>query len=222
MKALEIKSELDKTHSRIAELEMERERQTVAVEATEKAFIDGKADVAKLNDAQGKLSLYERTIESLRATYQRLKSAFENQSEAEARREQIKKMTAAANDVEPLLNDYLQTRNEFNDVVSKYAETLINKATAYRNKQAEYQAINAQLEPPATKSEIQISDTARRLASATYFNHPPLEYSEVIALAENQIAAKINKAAQAKRQAEYNARRIERTEKANAAQSTIS
>ena len=217
MKALEIKSELDKTKLRIAELEMERERQTVAVEATEKAFIGGTADVAKLNDAQGKLSLYERTIESLRATYQRLKSAFENQSEAEARREQIKKMTAAANDVEPFLNDYLQTRNEFNNVVSKYAETLINKATAYRNKQVEFQAINAQLEPPANNSEIQISDTARRLASATYFNHPPLEYSEVIGLAENQLAAKINKAAQAKRQAEYNARRIERTEKANAA-----
>jgi DNA repair exonuclease SbcCD ATPase subunit len=204
MKALEIKSELDKTQSRIAELEMERERQTVAVEATQKAFIDGKADVAKLNDAQGELSLYERTIESLRATYQRLKSAFDKQFEADSRGELLERMKAAANDVEPLLNDYLQTRNEFNDVVSKYAETLINKATAYRNKQSEYQTINAQLEPPATNSEIQISDTARRLASATYFNHPPLEYSEVIALAENQIAAKINKEARAKRQSDYN------------------
>ncbi len=211
MKALEIKSELDKTQSRIAELEIERERQTIAFDATQKAFIDGKANVAKLNDAEGELSLYERTIESLRATYQRLKSAFENQSEAEARREQIKKMTAAANDVEPLLNDYLQIRNEFNDVISKYADTLIHKAVAYRDKQTEYQAINAHLEPPATNSEIQISDVARRLASATYVNHPRLEYSDVIGLAENQLAAKLNKAAQAKRQADYNARRIERT-----------
>jgi hypothetical protein len=32
-KAIEIKSEIDKTQSRIAELEMERERQTVAVVA---------------------------------------------------------------------------------------------------------------------------------------------------------------------------------------------
>jgi thioredoxin-like negative regulator of GroEL len=204
-KAMEIKSEIDKTDSRITELEMERARQSATVEATQKAFIDGTADVAELNDAQGKLSLYERTIESLRATYQRLKSAFENQSESEARREQIKKMTDAANDVEPLLNDYLQTRNEFNDVVSKYAETLINKATAYRNKQAEYQTIKAQLEPPATNSEIQISDTARRLASATYFNHPPIEYEQAINTAERHLAAKLNRIASNKRTAKYNA-----------------
>jgi DNA repair exonuclease SbcCD ATPase subunit len=219
-KAMEIKSELDKTQSRITELEMERDLQTVAVEATEKAFIDGKADVAKLNDAQGKLSLYERTIESLRATYQRLKSAFENQSEAEDRREQIKKMTDAANSVEPLLNDYLQTRNEFNDVVSKYAETLINQATAYRNKQAEYQSIVRELKP--TGAEIQESGLEQKtltMASATYFNHPPMgTFDEAVALAENLLAAKINKAAQAKRQAEFSARTMERTEKAFAEQ----
>jgi prefoldin subunit 5 len=205
----ELQSEINRTDSKIKGLEMERERQTVAVEATEKAFINGTADAAELNDAQGKLSLYERTIESLRATYQRLKSAFENQSEAEARREQIKKMTDAANDVEPLVNQYLETRREFHDLVCKYAETLINQATAYREKQSQYQLINAQLEPPATNSEIQISDTARRLASATYFNHPPLEYSEVIALAERLLAAKLNKAAQAKRMAAYHVGKTE-------------
>ncbi len=209
MKALEIKSELDKTQSRIAELEMERERQTVAVEATEKAFIDGTADVAKLNDAQGKLSLYERTIESLRATYQRLKTAFENQSEAEARREQIKKMTAAANDVEPLVNDYLQTRNEFNDVVSKYAETLINKATAYRNKQAEYQSIIRELKP--TGAEIQESRLEQKtltMAATSHINHPPMgTFTEAVALAENLLAAKLNRIAQAERTAKFNEER---------------
>jgi DNA repair exonuclease SbcCD ATPase subunit len=202
--AMEIQSEIDKTDLRITELEMERERQTAAVAATEKAFIDGTADVAKLNDEQGSLSILTQTIESLRSTYQRLTSAFGNQSEAEARREQIKKMTDAANDVEPLLNQYLETRNEFNDIVSKYAETLINQATAYQKKQAEFQAINAQLKTPASNSEIQISDTARRLASATFFNHPPLEYSEVISRAENQLGSKLNRIAQAKRQSDYN------------------
>ncbi len=209
-KAIEIQSELDKTQSRIAELEMELERQTVAVAATEKAFIDGTADAAKLNDAQGKLSLFERTIESLKSTFEKLKSAFEKQSAQEGRAGLIQQMTAAANDVEPLLNDYLQTRIEFNDVVSKYAETLINKANAYQTKQAQFQSINAELKPPASNSEIQIGDTARRLASATYFNHAPLEYGEVISRAENQLAAKINKVERAKRQAEYNARTMER------------
>jgi hypothetical protein len=207
MKALEIKSELDKTQSRIEELEMERERQTVAVEATEKAFIDGRADVAKLNDAQGKLSLYERTIESLRATYQRLKSAFDKQFEADSRGELLERMKATANEVEPLVNSYLDTRNEFNEIVAGYAEKLINKSEAYRNKQAEYQAIVRELKP--TDAEIQesgLEQRTRTLAATGYINHPPMgTFTEAVVLAENLLAAKINKEAQAKRRAEYNA-----------------
>jgi hypothetical protein len=210
MKALEIKTELDKTQSRIEELETERERQTVAVEAAQKAFISGKADVDQLNEAQSKLTLFERTIESLRATYQRLKSAFENQSEAEARREQIKKIIAAANDVGPLYDDYLETRNEFNNIIAEYAETLISKAEAYQVKQAEYQKIMSQTNPPVTDAETQLTPIAKRQASATYFNHPPLEYDQVIVLAENLLKAKISTAAQKKRQAEGQALRMEK------------
>ncbi len=44
------------------------------------------------------------------------------------------------------------------------------------------------------------------MASATYFNHPPMgTFTEAVALAENLLAAKINRAAQAKRMAQYNA-----------------
>jgi hypothetical protein len=209
MKALEIESEIDKTQSRITELEMERERQTVAVEATEKAFVDGKADVAKLNDAQGKLSLYERTIESLRATYQRLKSAFENQSADERRTELLEKMAITANEVPSLVDDYLSTRTEFHEIVSKYAEELIGKAETYRKKQIEYRAIVAQLKP--TDEEIQesgLEQKTRTMAATTYFNHPPLEYDRAIAEAEATLAAKINRIAQAERMAEYKARTI--------------
>ncbi len=119
-KALEIKSELDKTQSKIAGLETELERQTVAVEATEKAFIDGTADVAKLNDEQGKLSLYERTIESLRATFQTLKSTFERQSSEERRAELLRQMADAANAVPILVNDYLKKKKEFHEIVNQY------------------------------------------------------------------------------------------------------
>jgi DNA repair ATPase RecN len=157
MKAIEIKSELDKTQSRIEELETERERQTVAVEAAQKAFITGKADVEQLNEAQGKLSLYERTIESLRATYQKLKSRFESESADQNRRDLIKQMVSAANDVGPLYDDYLETRNEFHNLITEYAETLINKAEAYQLKQAEYQKIMSRTEPPITDSETQLT-----------------------------------------------------------------
>jgi uncharacterized phage infection (PIP) family protein YhgE len=205
-----IKSEIDKTDSRIAELEMELERQTASVQATEKAFIDGTADAAKLNDAQGKLSLYERTIESLRATYQKLKSAFETQSAQERRAELLKQMAAAANEVEAGVNQYLETRSEFHTVVSDYAEKLVKRASAYQKKQAEYQSIVSELKPTAAEiQESGLDQKTRTMAAATYFNHEPLEYGEVISRAENQLAAKLNRAAQAKRTAAYHAGKTE-------------
>jgi hypothetical protein len=45
------------------------------------------------------------------------------------------------------------------------------------------------------------------MAAATYFNHPPIEYGEVIAQAENLLAAKINRAAQAERTVKFNEER---------------
>jgi hypothetical protein len=208
----DLKNELDKTDSRITELEMERERQTVAVAATEKAFVDGTADVAKLNDAQGKLSLYERTIESLRATYQKLQSLFETQSAQESRAELLKQMADAANQVQPLVDAYLSTRLEFHGIVSDYAEKLVRQASAYQTKQAQYQSIVSQLEP--TGGEIQesgLDQKTRTMAGTGYLNHPSTgNFDEAVALAEKLLAAKLNRAAQDKRQAEYRARTMER------------
>jgi chromosome segregation ATPase len=201
MKTLEIESELDKTQSRIEELEMARERQTVAVAATQKAFIDGKADVAKLNDEQGKLSLYEQTIESLKATYQSLKSRFESESADQTRREMLKQMASAANQVEPLVNDYLKTRSEFNEIVSKYAPLLVERREAYTEKQREYRRIVSQIEP--TGEEIHSSGLQQRtltMASTGFINYPSIEFERVIIAAEQAIAGKIADAARAKRQ----------------------
>jgi len=209
--AMEIQSEIDKTDLRITELEMERERQTAAVAATEKAFIDGTADVAKLNDEQGKLSLYERTIESLRSSFQTLKSTFERQSSEERRGELLRQMTDAANSVPILVDDYLKTRSEFHEIIEKYATILVGKNEAYRVQQDLYRAIVSQLEP--TGGEIQESGLEQKtltMASATYFNHPPMgTFDEAVTLAENLLAAKLNRAAQAKRTAEYNAEKPE-------------
>jgi uncharacterized coiled-coil protein SlyX len=205
-KAMEIKSEVDKTDSRITELETELSEQTTTFESVQQAFIAGKSDIVQLHAEQSKLTLLSQAIEALKATYQKLKSAFDNQSAQERRTELLKQMATTANEVEPLVNDYLQTRNEFNDVVSKYAETLINKATAYRNKQAEYQSIVRELKP--TGAEIQesgLEQKTRTMASATYFNHPSTgTFDEAIALAENLLAAKLNRIAQTKRQSDYN------------------
>ena len=63
-------------------------------------------------------------------------------------------MTVAAKTVEPLLNEYLKTRNEFNEIVSEFAKILVSKVEAYRAKQAEYQKILRELNPPLTVAEL--------------------------------------------------------------------
>ena len=219
-KAMEIKSEVDKTDSRITELETELSEQTTTFEVVQQAFIAGKSDINQLHAEQSKLTLLSQAIEALKATYQKLKSAFEHQSAQERRTELLKQMATAANEVDPLVNDYLKTRSEFHELVSDYAEKLIVKGETYRKKQAEYQSIVRELKP--TGAEMQESGLEQKtltMASATYFNHPPMgTFTEAVALAENLLAAKINKAAQAKRQADFSARTMERTEKAFAEQ----
>jgi hypothetical protein len=208
MKALEIKSELEKTQSKITELETAREGQTAAVEATEKAFIDGTADIAKLNNEQGELSILTQTIASLRSTYQRLTSAFGNQSEAEARREQIKQMVNAANSVPILVDDYLKTRSEFNLIVEKYAAILVGKNEAYRVQQDLYRSIVRELQP--TDAEIKesgLDQMTRTMAATSHINHPPTgTFDEAVSLAEKLLAAKLNKAARSERIAAFHAR----------------
>ncbi len=210
-KAIEIKSEVDETDSRIAELQTRFDEQTATFETTQKAFITGKANIDELHAEQSKLTLYSQAIEALKATFEKLKSAFEKQSAQESRAELLKQMAAAANEVEPLVNDYLKTRSEFHEIVSQYAEKLIVKGETYRNKQAEYRAIVSQLEP--TGAEIQesgLDQRTRTMAAATYFNHPSTgNFDEAVALAEKLLAAKLNRAAQAKRTAAYHAGKTE-------------
>jgi archaellum component FlaC len=205
-KAIEIKSELDKTDSRITELENELTAQTASFEGVQQAFVEGRSDVNQLHAEQSKITLLSQAINALKATYQKLKSTFENQSADERRSELLERMRATANEVEPLVNDYLTTRTEFHEIMSKYAQKLIDKAEAYRAKQIEYRTIISELEP--TDAEIQetgLDQRTRTMAAATYFNHLPIEYGEVITQAENLLAAKINKAAAAKRTAQFSA-----------------
>jgi predicted nuclease with TOPRIM domain len=213
MTALEIKSEMDKTQSRTTELETELTGQTASFEATQKAFVEGRSDVTQLHAEQSKMTLLAQAIEALRTTYQKLKSAFENQSADERRSELLKQMTDAANSVPALVDGYLKTRTELHELVSKHAEKLVDKAEAYRAKQIEYRTILAKLEP--TDEEIAqtgLDQRTRTMAAATYFNKPPMgTFTEAVDLAENLLIAKLNKEAQAKRQAEYKSRTAAQT-----------
>ena len=210
MKSKQIKDEMDNTNQRITELEAQQDEQAAVFEAAQQEFIKGKGNLDSLHAEQSKLTLISQTIESLRATYQRLKSSFEEQSEKENRRVLLKQMALAAKEVEPLFNEYLETRKELNDILADYAQKLIDKTSAYRDKQHEYQSIINQLEPPATEaelSEIGIDPKTQTLAKTSYINRPPVEYDQAIVLVEQLLAGKINRAAQAKRNVEFNKQR---------------
>jgi hypothetical protein len=159
------------------------------------------------------MTLLAQAIEALRTTYQKLKSAFENQSADERRSELLKRMTDAANSVPALVDEYLATRDEFNLLAANYAEKLVSQKRLYQSKQAEYQSIFQDIKP----TDEEIAQTGlelpyRTMAAATFFNNPPMgTFTEAVDLAENLLVAKLNKEAQAKRQAEYKSRTAART-----------
>jgi uncharacterized coiled-coil protein SlyX len=207
-KAVEIKSEIDKTDSRITELETQLTAQTTTFEGVQQAFIAGKADSDELHAEQSKLTLVSQAVEALKTTYQKLKSAFERQSIEERRGELLKQMTDAANAVEPRIDDYRRARSEFGLIAAQHAEILVAKAEKYRAKQIEFQSIVRELQLTTEQIlELGIEQKTLTMAATGFINHPPIGiFTEAVALAENLLMAKLDKQAASKRIVEAKAR----------------
>ncbi len=206
-KAIEIKSEIDKTDSRITELETQLTEQTASFEGVQQAFIAGKAALDELHAEQSKLTLISQAIEALKTTYQKLKSAFERQSIDERRGELLRQMAFAANAVEPLVDDYRRARSEFGLIAAQHAEILVAKAEKYRAKQIEFQSIVRELQLTSEEIlELGIEQKTLTMAATGFINHPPIEYGEAVALAENLLLAKLHKEAAQRRIASAEAR----------------
>ncbi len=206
-KAIEIKSEIDKTDSRITQLEGELTAQTTTFEGVQQAFVSGKTGVDELHAEQSKLTLLAQAIEALKTTYQRLKSAFERQSAEERRGELLKQMAFAANAVSPLVDDYRRARSEFGLIAAQHAEILVAKAEKYRAKQIEFQSIVRELQLTSEEIlELGIEQKTLTMAATGFINHPPIEYGEAVALAENLLLAKLHKEASQRRIASAKAR----------------
>jgi hypothetical protein len=206
-KSTEIGSELDKTASRITELEKQHDEQTTAFEATQKAFIAGNSGLDELHAEQGKMTLLAQGLESLKTIYQRLKANFLAQSEQESRADDLKRMTDAANSVPLLVDDYQAVRAEFGLIVEKYATILVAKKEKYCTQQRLYQSIFADLDPtPEEIADAGVPPITRMMAATGFINHPPIEYGEAVALAENLLLAKLHKEASQRRIASAKAR----------------
>jgi uncharacterized coiled-coil protein SlyX len=206
-KSNEIKSEIDKTDSRITQLEGELTAQTATFEGVQQAFVSGKTGVDELHAEQSKLTLVSQAVEALKTTYQKLKSAFERQSADERRGELLQQMAFAANAVSPLVDDYRRARSEFGLIAAQHAEILVAKAEKYRAKQIEFQSIVRELQLTSEEIlELGIAQKTLSLSATGFINHPAVEYNEAVALAENLLMAKLGNQARSKRIVEAKAR----------------
>jgi hypothetical protein len=102
-------------------------------------------------------------------------------------------------------------RNDFHDSIRDYAEKLIGKISAYRNKQKEFEQISDQTQLTFKELEqIGLVAESYNIATSKYINYKSFEYGGVVVLAENLLSAKLNREAQSKERAEFNERRFKR------------
>ncbi len=146
-KSTELKNELDGTAKRLSELITMQDGITNTLKTLQDDFINGKAVLVQVQNEQSRLTTLNASIESLELRQSGLQTAFENLSAVEARQALLEKLVTLGNKTEPLLDDYLETKSEFNGIVSEYAEKLVKKITAYRATQKEFHSIFTQLAP---------------------------------------------------------------------------
>jgi predicted nucleic acid-binding Zn-ribbon protein len=199
-KLAEIKNQLASTNTRITELEGELNQQTATFEATQTAFVGGKANLGELHAEQSKLSLLTQSVESLQATASELQTAFDEMTEAEARQNLLESAKAAANESEKLWNEALAHRIELDDAIGELAEKFVGKMFEFHAKRKSYLNLRGQLEPTTKIPEI--SDDAIRLLEKNHLNFPPIRFGLSVQAACEVIEKEREKSELAERQAE--------------------
>jgi len=169
----EIKNELDSTNKRIAELETELTKQTATFEATQAAFIADKADLDALHAEQSKLTLLAQAIESLEATANELRAAFDELTATETRTALIESAKAAAHQAEKLWAEAHTHRLELDDAIGKFAEIYLDKLLLFRAKQKDYMRLRGQVQPNQT---LGLPDSITRLLENNHLNFSPIRF----------------------------------------------
>ncbi|MBA4121486.1 MAG: hypothetical protein H0X72_03345 [Acidobacteria bacterium] len=199
-KLAEIKKGLDSTNARIAELETELNKQTATFEATQTAFIAGKANLPALHTEQSKLSLLTQAIESLEATANELRTTFNEVTAAETRTALIESARVAGRCAETLFDEALADRRELDDAIGELAEKFTDRMLEFHAKRKSYLKSRGQLEPTTKIPEI--SDDAILLLEKNHLNFPSIRFGLSFQAACEVIEKEREKSELAKRQAE--------------------
>ncbi len=234
-KSTEIKNELDGTAKRLSELITMQDGITNTLKTLQDDFINGKAVLVQVQNEQSRLTTLNASIKSLELRQSELQTAFDTATAAEQRQALLEKLVTLGNETEPLLDDYLETKSEFHEIISEYAEKLVKKITAYRATQKEFHNAFRQLAPEIENlqwitlelrpiysqiidelEKLGLLEKAQKLAINGTFPEPALEYGQSINVAEGILAYKLRKAEAEKEKARFDAARERNLSKAEA------
>jgi chromosome segregation ATPase len=203
-KSTEIENELNQTTNRLDELTEMRDGIKTNLENLQQDFIDRKTSLDELQAEQNKLTTLDSSIKALEAKQDELHDAFQKASLSETRQILLEKAKVIAIEAETAFNEYVETRNEFDILIGNCAAAMVDKIALFRSKQREYRSTVKQIEGKSTGASGQIykelrqigmTDTAGNLAATEFESFPPVEFGEVIAIAERLTANKRERAA---------------------------
>ncbi len=213
----EIEKELNQTTKRLDELTEMRDGITANLKTLQQGFIDGKTSLDELQGEQARLTTLNSSITALETKRTELQTAYDKAAAMETRQALLEKAKVTATEAEKFHSEYLEIRNEFNDSIRDYTEKTVEKIAAWRNKQRDFGRIAS--ETGLTIKELEglgLRAESYKVATAEHINPPPIEYEVAVIAAVNLLSAKIYRAAQEKRTAEFNEKRFANQEKIKA------
>jgi uncharacterized coiled-coil DUF342 family protein len=203
----EIENELNQTTHRLDELITMRDSITTNLQTLQAGFVSGTTSLDNLQVEHGKLTTLDSSIQALEAKQDELHTAFQKASLSESRQTAIQQMKKLADESEVAFNSYLALRAETDAIFSEAAQKLVDKISAWREKQSRFGAVARA--SGLTESEIKAVPNNEK-ATSVIFTAPELEYGVAISAAESILSSKLTKEAQAKEQALSNERRFKR------------
>jgi hypothetical protein len=234
-KSTELKNELDQITKRLSELNMMQDGVTNTLKTLQDDFINGKAVLVQVQNEQSRLTTLNASKAALELRQRELQTAFDTATASEQRQALLDAVVAIGNKTEPLINDYVETKSEFHEIISEYAEKLVKKITAYRAAQKEFHNAFRQLAPEIESlqwitpelrplysqiigelEKLGLPEKAQKLAIHSTFPEPALEYGQSIAVAETILSSKLARKEQQIEKARFDAE-IERSSAAQKA-----
>lgn len=233
-KVTEVRKELDNTTNRLTELNEMRERLNNNLQTLQSGFIDGKTSLDEVQTEQGRLTTLNASIATLETKQRDLQTIFNKAADDETRWVLLESAKASAIEAETMLNQYMELRTEFDGIISKFAENLLDKIRNFRNRRSEFLNITEQIESGSTGeptmernsliskiddelTAIGVSGETLNLTRTNYLNYLPLKFGEPIATIERIVGSERQKKEQAERRAERQAERFSTDEKLNSA-----